>query len=185
MRDAIGGVDLLVDANGAYQPKDALAWAGRYADHDVVWFEEPVSSDDLEGLRLIRDGGPEGMDVAAGEYGYDVSYFHRMLDAGAVDCLQADVTRCGGITGFLQVGGLCDARSMQLSAHTAPHVSAYACLGIWHMRHIEYFHDHVRIERLLFDGVAEPDDGGVLRPDRARPGLGIELKENDARRWAA
>jgi len=174
----------LVDANGAYQRKQALAWAQRYADAGVVWLEEPVSSDDLEGLNLLVEHGPAGLTIAAGEYGYDLPYFQRMLDARAVDCLQADVTRCGGITGFLRVGALCDARSMDLSAHCAPQLSAHACTAIWHLRHLEYFHDHVRIERMLFDGVLEPEPGGVLRPDRSRPGLGLELKEAEAARFA-
>ena len=108
------------------------------------------------------------MDVTAGEYGYDLPYFERMLDAGAVDCLQADVTRCGGITGFLRVGALADAHGLDLSAHTAPQVSAHACAGLWHLRHLEYFADHVRIESLLFDGVLEPVDG-ALRPDPRPP----------------
>ncbi len=184
--DAIGPrTQLFVDANGALSRKQALAWAVRYADAGVTWFEEPVSSDDLEGLHLLRDAGPPGLDIAAGEYGYTLPYFQQMLDAGAVDCLQADVTRCGGITPFLRVGALCDARTMDLSAHCAPQVSAHACTAIWHLRHLEYFHDHVRIESMLFDGVLEPEPGGFLRPDRSRPGLGLELKHADAQRWAA
>jgi len=102
-REAIGrGVELMVDANGAYARKQALAMAERFAEHDVVYFEEPVSADDLDGLRLVRDRAPGGMAIAAGEYGYDGWYFRRMLEAGAVDILQADATRAIGITGFLQ-----------------------------------------------------------------------------------
>jgi L-alanine-DL-glutamate epimerase-like enolase superfamily enzyme len=184
-RQAVGdGAELFVDANGAYTRKQALAWAEWYAEQGVTWFEEPVSSDDLEGLRLARDRGPAGMDIAAGEYGYDLAYFQRMLDAGAVDCLQADVTRCGGITGFLRVAALCDARGIDLSAHTAPQVSAHACAAVWHLRHLEYFHDHVRVEHLLFEGALRPEPGGVLRADRSRPGLGLELRSADAGRWA-
>src|SRR5262249_31385130 len=120
-REAIGeDTELFVDANGAYSREQALEMARRFADLDVKWLEEPVSSDDLEGLGLIRDRGPAGMDIAAGEYGYDMPYFRRMLDAGAVDILQADVTRCAGITEYVRVGGLCEARSMALSAHCAP-----------------------------------------------------------------
>ena len=183
-RSAIGErPELFVDANGAYRRKDALRRAQRFAEHDVSWLEEPVSSDDLEGLRLLRDRGPAGMDVAAGEYGYDLPYFHRMLDAGAVDCLQADVTRALGVTGVLRVAALCDARGLDLSLHCAPQVSAHAGTAIWHLRHLEYFHDHVRIERTAFDGVLEPVAGGVLRPDRSRPGLGLEVRRADLERY--
>jgi L-alanine-DL-glutamate epimerase-like enolase superfamily enzyme len=183
-RDAIGGnTELFVDANGAYTRKQALWFAEAFAGFDVRWFEEPVSSDDLDGLRLLRDRAPGGMDIAAGEYGYDLPYFERMLEAGAVDCLQADVTRCGGYTGFLRVAALCDARSIDLSAHCAPSVSLPACLAAWHLRHLEYFHDHVRIERMLFDGSPEPRNG-ALEPDLSRAGLGLELKRADAERFS-
>lgn len=182
-RDAIGDdIELFVDANGAYSRKQALWFAEAYADYGVTWFEEAVSSDDLDGLRLLRDRGPAGMDITAGEYGYDLFYFRRMLEAGAVDVLQADVTRCAGITGLLGAGTLCRSHAIGLSAHTAPSVHAHACCGIIPTRHIEYFHDHARIEHLLFDGTLEPD-GGVLRPDRSRPGFGIHFKSADAERF--
>ncbi len=183
-RDAIGDdVELFVDANGAYSRKQAVGWADRLADFGVHWFEEPVSSDDLEGLRLVRDRAPGGMDVTAGEYGYDLPYFHHMLAAGAVDCLQADVTRCGGPSALLRVAALCDARCLDLSLHCAPQISAHAGTAVWHLRHLEYFHDHERIERLAFDGVLEPSPGGVLRPDRSRAGHGLELRESDLDRY--
>jgi L-alanine-DL-glutamate epimerase-like enolase superfamily enzyme len=183
-RQAIGDtVELYVDANGAWTRKQALEWAHRLADQEVRWLEEPVSSDDLEGLRLLRDRGPGGMDVAAGEYGYDLPYFHRMLTAEAVDCLQADVTRCGGLSALPRVAALCDARSMDLSLHCAPQVSAHAGTAVWHLRHLEYFHDHERIERIAFDGVLDPEPGGVLRPDRSRAGHGLEVRDRDLERY--
>ena len=183
-REAIGAeVGLFVDANGAYDRKLALAQADAFGADDVRWFEEPVSSDDLDGLRLMRDRAPAGMDIAAGEYGYDVQYFARMLQSGAVDVLQADATRCCGITGFLRAAALCDAACLPLSAHTAPGVHAHPCCAVSRVRHLEYFHDHVRLERLLFDGVLVPV-GGELRPDRSRPGLGLELKTRDAAEFA-
>jgi L-alanine-DL-glutamate epimerase-like enolase superfamily enzyme len=179
-RSAIGdAAELFVDANGAYDRKQALLWAGRFADCDVRWFEEPVSSDDLHGLRQLCEQGPAGMDIAAGEYGYHLPYFQQMLDAGAVDCLQADVTRALGVTGVLRVAALCDARSIDLSLHCAPQISAHAGTAVWHLRHLEYFHDHVRIEGLAFDGTLAPQQGGVLRPDRSAPGHGLTVKQAD------
>jgi L-alanine-DL-glutamate epimerase-like enolase superfamily enzyme len=185
VRAAIGDdTELYVDANGALTRKQALRFAHEFAGRfDVRWFEEPVSSDDLDGLRLIRDQGPAGMDVAAGEYGYMLPYFERMLDAGAVDCLQADVTRCEGITGFLRVAALCEAHGLEMSAHCGPAIHAHPCCAAVPLRHLEYFHDHVRVERLLFDSVLEPVDG-ALRPDFSRPGNGLELKRADAGRYA-
>jgi L-alanine-DL-glutamate epimerase-like enolase superfamily enzyme len=181
---AIGdAVELFVDANGAYDRKTALRQADACAAAGVRWFEEPVSSDDLEGLRLLRDRAPAGIEIAAGEYGFDVQYFRRMAAAGAVDVLQADATRCGGVTGFLRVGAICDAWCLPLSAHTAPSLHAPLCCAVSRVRHLEYFHDHVRIERLLFDGALDPV-GGALCPDRSRPGLGLVLKRQDAARFA-
>jgi L-alanine-DL-glutamate epimerase-like enolase superfamily enzyme len=181
-RQAIGtDVALFVDANGAYNRKLALAQAEAFASEGVRWFEEPVSSDDLDGLRLMRDRAPAGMDIAAGEYGYDAQYFRRLT--AAVDVLQADATRCCGITGFLRAAAICDAYGLPLSAHTAPSVHAHPCCAASRVRNLEYFHDHVRIERLFFDGALSPDDG-ELRPDRSRPGLGIELRAQDVERFA-
>jgi L-alanine-DL-glutamate epimerase-like enolase superfamily enzyme len=122
------------------------------------------------------------MNIAAGEYGYDLFYFRRMLDAGAVDVLQADVTRCGGITQLLQVGALCASRGMLLSAHTSPSIHAHVCVAIEPLAHVEYFHDHARIEQMLFDGCPELVDG-ELRPDPKSPGLGLALRESEAERY--
>jgi L-alanine-DL-glutamate epimerase-like enolase superfamily enzyme len=183
-REAIGpDAELFVDANGALTRKQALAFAEACGGLGVTWFEEPVSSDDLEGLRLLRDRAPAGMAIAAGEYGYDLFYFRRMLRAGAVDVLQADATRCAGITGFLRVGALCEAEPVPLSAHTAPSLHAHPCCALSPAIHVEHFHDHARIERMLFDGALHPVRG-ELRPDLSRPGLGLDFKRADAERFA-
>jgi L-alanine-DL-glutamate epimerase-like enolase superfamily enzyme len=179
---AIGDATLFVDANGAYSRKQALAFAEKFA--GVGWFEEPVSSDDLGGLRLIRDRAPAGMDIAAGEYGYDPFYFRHMAEAGAVDVLQADATRCGGITGFLKAAAIAEAFSLPISAHTAPALHLHVCCAVPHLRHLEWFHDHARIEHAVFDGAPKPR-GGNIAPDADRPGLGLEFKLADAERLAA
>ena len=174
-RAAIGTeAELYVDANGAYTTKEALAWAERYASEwGVTWFEEPVSSAELDGLTLVRDRAPAGLDIAAGEYAYVPRDFVNLL--GAVDCLQADVTRCGGITGFLRAGALAAAHGLDLSAHCAPAASLAACCAVPRFRHLEWFHDHLRVETRLFDGVAEPE-GGVVRPSLSHPGNGLSLR---------
>lgn len=182
-RAAIGEEEeLFVDANGAYSRKQALSQAEKFAESDVSWFEEPVSSDDLEGLRFIRDCAPFGMDIAAGEYGYDLNYFKRMLASHAVDVLQADATRCAGFTGFQQVATLCETHHLPLSTHCAPMLHLHVGCATPPFRHAEYFHDHVRIERMFFDGVPEPDDG-ALKPDLSRVGMGVELRRNDIEKF--
>jgi L-alanine-DL-glutamate epimerase-like enolase superfamily enzyme len=181
-RRAIGDdTELYVDSNGALSRKQAVTWAERFArEWGVTWHEEPVSSADLEGLRLVRDRAP--LDVAAGEYAYVPADFRNLL--GCVDCLQADVTRCGGITGFLRAGALAAAFDLDVSAHCAPAASVAPCCAVPRFRHLEWFHDHVRLEPLIFDGVPEPHRG-ALRPDRSRPGNGLALKRADAERFAA
>lgn len=184
-REAIGPhAALYVDANGAYSRKQALLMAERFAACKVSWFEEPVTSDDLEGLRLLRDRAPAGMEIAAGEYGYDLAYFQRMLAAGAVDVQQADASRCAGVSEFLRVGALCDAANLPMSAHTSPALHLHPCCALSRLRNIEYFHDHVRIENLLFEGVVQPSQG-ALHPDLSRHGMGLEFKLQDAKRYAA
>ncbi len=180
-REAIGpDTELFVDANGAYSRKQALWFAERFAaEWNVTWFEEPVSSDDLDGLHLLRNRTPAGMDIAAGEYGWEAMNLRRMLDAGAVDVLQADATRCGGVTGFMDVAELADAHPLPFSAHCAPSIHMHLGCAVRSLRHLEYFHDHVRIEQMLFDGFCKPVNG-AMHPDLTRPGLGLEFKHSDA-----
>jgi L-alanine-DL-glutamate epimerase-like enolase superfamily enzyme len=182
-RGAIGDdVELLVDANGAYTRKQALYWAEVFAEEGITYLEEPVSSEDREGLSMLRDRGPGGLAIAAGEYEWTLPQLADL--AGCVDILQADVTRCGGITNLLRVDGICKGRQIPFSAHCAPAISAHACCAMESLLHLEYFHDHVRVEGMLFDGTLSPQ-GGLLRPDSSRSGLGLELKRVDAERFAA
>lgn len=179
-RAAIGGAtELFVDANGAYTVAQALRMAHSFAECGVRWLEEPVSSDNLAGLGEVRARAPIGMDIAAGEYGYTAWYFKRMLDAEAVTVLQADATRCGGITGFLDVASLCWAHNVPLSSHCGPSMHLHACCAAPRAIHMEFFHDHARIERMFFDGFCEPHHGD-MKPDLSRAGMGLELKEKDA-----
>lgn len=184
-RKAIGSdTRLYVDANGAYAPRQALTQAEMLAEHDVRWFEEPVSSDNLKGMRFVREHVGPRMDIAAGEYGYDIFYFQEMLAAGAVDVLQADITRCGGVTGFMRVSELCEAFNVPFSAHTAPAEHTHAACASIPFTEVEYFHDHVRIEEMFFDGLPKLVRG-ELRPDLSRPGNGLELRRKEAEKFAA
>jgi L-alanine-DL-glutamate epimerase-like enolase superfamily enzyme len=182
-RKATGdNVSLFVDANGAYAAKQAVHLAKVFHDLGVTWFEEPVSADDLAGLHLIRGLVPPPMEIAAGEYGYTLPYFEHMLAAESVDVLQADATRAQGITGFLGAAAVCAAHQRMLSAHCAPSIHMHACCAVPCARHLEFFHDHARIERMFFDGFCEPRDGRMF-PDWSRPGLGLELKRKDSEKY--
>lgn len=171
-----------MDANGAFTSKQALYFANMFSKYDVKWFEEPVSSDDINGLKFLSEHGPSGMEIAAGEYNYDARSARRMLEIQAVDVLQADATRCG-VTGFLETAALCEAFQVPLSAHTAPALHAHLCCVANRARHVEYFHDHVRIEQLFFEGRTTKQKEGFLEPDISCPGLGLEFKRADAARF--
>jgi L-alanine-DL-glutamate epimerase-like enolase superfamily enzyme len=178
-REVLGcGHALFVDANGAFSPRHAVQMARALEPFDVRWFEEPCSSDDIDGLRFVRDRAPAGMDIAAGEYGYTSRGLGRFLSAEAVDVLQADATRCG-VTGFLQVAAMCEARAAPLSAHCAPAVHAHLGCVAATMMNVEYFYDHARVESMLFDGPWAPR-GGKLAFDATSPGLGVRFKRADA-----
>jgi L-alanine-DL-glutamate epimerase-like enolase superfamily enzyme len=180
-RKVIGDeTELFIDANGGYGRKQAVRVMSAAADLDVRWFEEPVSSDDLDGLREVRNA--VRADVTAGEYGYDLTYFRRMCAAGAVDCLQADVSRCGGITEWLRVAAVAASYGLEISGHCAPHLHAAAATAVPNLRHLEWFHDHVRIESMFFDGALDPA-GGTVRPNPDAPGLGLTLRTPDAERY--
>jgi L-alanine-DL-glutamate epimerase-like enolase superfamily enzyme len=182
-RSAIGKqTELFVDGNGAYTVTQAIELAHRFAERGVRWFEEPVSSDNLTGLFQVRARAPLGMDIAAGEYGYTAWYFSRVLREQSVTVLQADATRCGGISGFLDVAALCWADNVPLSSHCGPSMHLHVCCAVPRAVHMEFFHDHARIERMFFDGFCEPKDG-VMTPDVTRPGMGLELKEKEAARY--
>jgi len=185
-RKAIGDdAELFIDANGAYSRKQALYFAQlAHAEHNVIWFEEPVSSDDLTGLHLLRDRAPVAMDIAAGEYGWSAMYLHKMIAAEAVDVIQADATRCGGVTGFMDAAAIADAHPIPLSAHCGPTIHMHLACAARPLRHVEYFHDHVRIESMLFDGFCPAQTDGCMHPDFTRAGLGIEFKQKDAEPFA-
>ncbi|MGI8952879.1 MAG: enolase C-terminal domain-like protein [Chitinophagaceae bacterium] len=182
-KEAIGDdANLMVDANGAYSAKQALKKAKEFEQYGVMWFEEPVRSDNLQGLNLISEHAPAQINIAAGEYGYNIHYFDAMLHANAVDILQADATRCGGITNFLKAGYLCEAHQLPFSSHCAPALHLHAAVALPSFFIAEYFHDHVRIENMLFDGVPSPIDGAI-KPDESRAGFGFDFKFKDAEKY--
>ena len=173
---------LFVDANGAYGQREAHQKAFEFSNFGVSWFEEPVPAHDFEGIKFVREHAPEGMKIASGEYGYELDYFRRLLESKAVDFLQADVTRCGGFTGFQKVAVLAESFGIPLSSHCAPTLHIALACSIPVFKYLEYFHDHVRIEKMFFDGWEAPTDG-QLRPDLTRLGLGIEFKHRDAEKF--
>ena len=128
----------------------------------------------------MRDSGPPGMAVAAGEYAWSARDVRRLL--GAVDIAQADATRCGGLTDLVRIDALCAAHMTPLSLHCAPAVSAHCACALSQLVHLEYFHDHVRLEHMLFDGIVAPA-AGTITPDLSVPGHGLTLRHADAEKF--
>ena len=93
-----------------------------------------------------------------------MSYFRHMCAADAVDCLLADVSRCGEITEWLRTAAIAASFDLQISGHCGPHLHAHAVAATPNLRHLEWFHDHVRIESMVFDGTLNPT-GGATTPD--------------------
>lgn len=182
-RDAIGkNVSLFVDANGAYTVKQAIEKSFQFAAYNISWFEEPVTSANLEGLQFIREHVQPEVNIAAGEYGYNLPYFYHMLKANAVDVLQADATRCGGITNFLKAASLAEAQQIPFSSHCAPALHLHAAISLNNFYNAEYFYDHARIEKMFFDGNPLPVNG-CLKPDLQRSGLGLTFKNKDVLKY--
>jgi L-alanine-DL-glutamate epimerase-like enolase superfamily enzyme len=174
-REGAPDAELMVDANGAYSTAaEAAYWTEAFAEAGARWMEEPLSSDDLAGLRRVRDRRPPGVAIAAGEYCWSALDARRMLDAGAVDVLQLDVTRCGGLSGALMIDALAWAHGVPTSLHCAPAASVHAGVTMRTVVHLEHFHDHVRVEDAVFDAAPRPDGGLLAPPDR--PGLGLEAR---------
>lgn len=182
-REAIGEYpNLYVDANGAYNTKQALTMAEEFAKHQVTWFEEPVSSDNVESLRFLRNRAPAMVKIVAGEYGYIPQYYETLVQPPAVDVLQADASRCGGISGFIQIGMMCSSLDMLYSSHCVPLVHLHAAISLPEFFIAEYFYDHVRIENIFFESSAKVEEGHLV-PDQYTPGIGIEFKHSDAEKY--
>jgi L-alanine-DL-glutamate epimerase-like enolase superfamily enzyme len=172
------GIDLMVDANGGYRRAQAQRVGHDLDELGVTWFEEPVSSDDVEALAAVRD--EVRCDVAAGEYVYDQFDVNRLLPV--VDCLQLDATRCGGYTGWLRGASSAQARNLKVSAHCAPALHVSVAAAVPNTRHIEWFVDHARLEPQLVADAPEVR-AGEARVNRTAPGHGMTVNPAaDARR---
>lgn len=167
------GVALMVDANGGYTTAQARRVGAELDALGVVWFEEPVSSDDVEGLGIVRNS--VRCDVTAGEYAAD-DYDARAL-VPVVDCLQLDVTRCGGFTGWLSAAAVAQAHNLEVSGHCAPALHAHVAGAAPNLRHVEWFVDHARLEPELVDGAPLVRDGALhVDPDRAGHGMSLSTR---------
>lgn len=163
-------VHLMVDANGGYTTGQARRVGADLERLGVVWFEEPVSSDDITGLGVVR--AAVRCDVTAGEYAADLYDIDRLCPV--VDCLQLDATRCGGYTGWLRGAAIAQAHNLHVSAHCAPALHAAVAAAVPNLRHVEWFIDHAHLEPLLVDGTPAVRQG-TLDPHGHAPGHGMTI----------
>ena len=178
VRCAVGTtVDLMVDANCAYDLATALELPSHLGRFDLTWLEEPLRSNDADELAALRRRSP--IPIAAGEGEFTVERIRHLLGKEALDVVEPNVSRAGGITGLLAIADACDEHGARFSPHgvgaaiplaSALHVCAAA-------RTFEIFEANQLPNPLRHELIATPmqiTDGSYDVPDGA--GLGVELK---------
>jgi L-alanine-DL-glutamate epimerase-like enolase superfamily enzyme len=183
VREVVGDqAELFVDANGAYDFQTALKLSEAFSKFNVTWFEQPIDPFNLDGMRELKRRLPAGMNLASGEYIYDLSDLQYGIENQAQDFIQLDATRCKGFTGFIKGAHACEMHRIPISSHCAPSLHVALGCALPNFKHIEYFFDHGRIENLIFDGVPEVIDG-TLTPDLTQPGHGLKFKAQAAEKY--
>ena len=116
IRDAIGpDVKLMVDANQAYNTSSAIRIGQKLSDLDLVWFEEPVNAQDIEGYLLVKNSLP--MAIAGGENLRTRYEFQQFLSKRAYDIVQPDVINVGGISEMRNVAMTANTMGIQVNPH--------------------------------------------------------------------
>jgi D-arabinonate dehydratase len=170
---------LMIDANQSWNREDAVRILKRFEPFRLGWIEEPVRCDDFEGQRLIRE--QVSIPVAAGENIYGVHYAQRALDEAALDIIQPDLCKTGGITECRAVAELAISRGVPYALH---YLSGAVCLaasvhfmaGVAGGRILELDANPNPFREKLFTEPLTVKDGCIQVPDR--PGLGFELDED-------
>lgn len=162
---------LAVDANQRYDYATALAMGHFFQEEvGVDWFEEPISCEDVDGHARLA----ERLEVplALGETLFGRDEFRAYLERGAVDVVQPDITRLGGLTPWLKVAQLAEQHHRPLAPHVLPEVAVHLACGLPTVRVVEYM-------PWLYPAFTEPPAlvNGQLVPPR-RPGLGLEVRSD-------
>ncbi len=175
VREAAGpDVEIYVDANGAYGVEQAIRMAGQFADLGVRLFEEPVPPQDVAALAAVRAGS--AIPIAAGEHEYETAGLRRMAEVGAVDVLQPDVLRIGGVSGWLQAASVAAEYDLPLMSHAAQLSSLQLGCATPGFAALEYLRIQEEMDRLWYKEIPRPQ-GGRLAPFDGRPGLGLDIRE--------
>ncbi len=190
-RDAVGpNVEIMVDAGGSEQfwphgYKWALQTAKMLVNYDVVWFEEALPPDDLEGFIELRRHAP--LPITTGEVLTRRQSFYPYIERGAVDIVQPDCTKCGGITESLRIAWKAYDHNVLYVPHgwnTAIGLAADLQLtaAVPVARYVEFLTPSPYIDEIITQPF-RPDAEGYL-PIPTKPGLGIELNRDALKRYA-
>jgi L-alanine-DL-glutamate epimerase-like enolase superfamily enzyme len=177
IREALGeDVWLAVDANQRYDYGTALSM-GHFFEEEIGadWFEEPISCEDIEGH--VRLSERLEIPIALGETLFSQDEFKNYLERGAVEIVQPDVTRLGGLTAFLKVAALTESHHRSIAPHLLPEVAVHLACGLPQVRMVEYM-------PWLFPAFVEPPamvDGKMVPPKR--PGLGLEISHEGVEKY--
>lgn len=173
VRTAIGSeVKLMVDANAKWDISTAKQYGPRLADFDITWFEEPMWHDDVSAHKQLAD--IITTPIALGELLYQLDSFREFVVAGAVDYLQPDATRCGGLTAVWEIADLGLAFGLPVTPHHGDMMQAQLHLVMAHpacglLEYIPWtldcFVDPVVVKDGLYLTPTAPGAGTTLRPD--------------------
>ena len=166
VRKALGdGFEIMTDANQGFSLDEAIRRAGRFADLDLAWIEEPLPADDLDGhVRLSRSTPTP---IAVGESIYSIRHFREYMAGGACSIVQTDVARIGGITPWLKVAHAAEAFDMPMCPHFLMELHVSLACAVPNGRYVEYI---PQLDDLTTHGM-RVEDGMAVAPDE--PGLGI------------
>ena len=159
---------LMVDANLKWSVEEAIRASRALAEFDVYWLEEPTTPCDVAGHVRIQREGP--LPIAAGENLHTLEEFEAMISAGAVAFPEPDVSNCGGVSGWIKVAHLAEARNLPVTSHGVHdlHVGLLAAVPNASFLEVHGF----GLERFL-EHPLEVSDGYAEAPDR--PGHGVQF----------
>lgn len=188
VRQAIGAdIQLMVDANHAYSLSEALSFARQIEELDISFFEEPLSPEDYEGYRELRQRA--AIPIAGGECEYLLAGFRHLLSMRCVDIAQPDICGAGGLTETKRIAALAYAFQTNVLPHSWGTGIAFAAglhlvstldLVPGRLRMPEAMLEMDRSESALRENLTQPtfaiEDGRVVVPDA--PGLGVDVDPN-------
>jgi L-rhamnonate dehydratase len=177
--------DLMIDAGLVWDARTAIQRAHTFSEFNIAWLEEPLQPDDYEGYRRLGEASP--VHIAAGESESNRQSFLDLMDRGRIDIVQVDLTRCGGFTEAMKIASLAADRGLKVANHGfSTYINVHAALhwlnSIPNALIAEFVvQENTDLREFLTVGNVRARDGMLPMPDA--PGLGIELNEEEVRKY--